>query len=88
MAVLKNLQQEKEERERELAALREELATLKARADKGITLKVSQKGAVSVYGLGRWPVTLYAGQWQTLLASADDIQAFIDGNRSSLSKKD
>jgi hypothetical protein len=88
MAVLKNLQQEKELAEQELAALRSELAALKARADKGLTFKVSQKGAVSVYGLGRWPVTLYAGQWETLLASASDIEAFIDGNRASLSFKD
>jgi hypothetical protein len=88
MAVLKNLQQEKELAEQELAALRSELAALKSRADRGMTLKVSQKGAVSVYGLGRWPVTLYAGQWETLLAAADDIQAFIDGNRGSLSTKD
>jgi len=88
MAVLRNLKADQEERERELAALREELATLKARSDRGITLKVSQKGAVSVYGLGRWPVTLYAGQWETLLASSDDIQAFIEGNRASLSSKD
>jgi hypothetical protein len=51
----------------ELERLRAENAALKARATKGVTLKVSEKGGVSVYGLGRFPVTLYREQWEKLL---------------------
>ena len=50
-------------------------------------IKVSEKGAVSVYGLQRFPVTLYAEQWETLLASAETIRAFIAANRSALKTK-
>jgi len=51
-------------------------------------MKVSEKGAVSVYGLGRFPVTLYQEQWVKLLATADDIKAFIEENRSKLKVKE
>jgi hypothetical protein len=61
----------------ELERLRAENEALKRRATKGMTLKVSEKGGVSVYGLGRFPVTLYKEQWQKLLEMADDIRAFI-----------
>jgi len=50
-----------------------------------ITLKVSAKGGVSVYGMGRWPTTLYASQWETLLDMGDDIRAFIAANKGQLS---
>lgn len=49
--------------------------------------KVSEKGAVSVYGLQRMPVTLYLGQWERLLEYADTLKAFIEANRSKLSVK-
>ena len=51
------------------------------------TLKVSGKGGVSVYGLGRFPVTLYKEQWTKLLDMADDIRAFIRSNEASLTTK-
>jgi hypothetical protein len=52
-----------------------------------LSIKVSAKGAVSVYGLQRFPVTLYGEQWQTLLGKADAIKAFIEQNQASLATK-
>ncbi len=68
----------------ELARLRAENAALKARESKPLTLRVSAKGAVSVYGLGRFPVTLYKEQWERLLDVADDIRAFIGEHAAEL----
>jgi hypothetical protein len=51
-------------------------------------MKVSEKGALSVYGMGRFPVTLYKEQWLRLLDMADDIRAFIAANDSALNVKD
>ncbi len=68
----------------ELERLRAENEALKARASKPLTLKVSAKGAVSVYGLGRFPVTLYKEQWERLLDMAGDIRVFMDENAASL----
>ncbi|MBL6989008.1 MAG: hypothetical protein ISR65_04495 [Bacteriovoracaceae bacterium] len=79
-----------ESMEEELARLRaenEKLKTTKGKT-KEITFKVSQKGAVSVYGMGRFPVTLYKEQWQRLLERKDDILSFIDENSDSLKTKD
>jgi hypothetical protein len=61
----------------ELERLRAENEALKGRVAKGMTLKVSEKGTVSVYGLGRFPVTLYKEQWEKLLTMEKDIHAFI-----------
>jgi hypothetical protein len=72
----------------ELDRLRAENAALKARGGKGISMKVSEKGAVSVYGLGRFPVTLYQEQWLKLLDVADDIRAFIREHEGRLKKKE
>jgi hypothetical protein len=72
----------------ELERLRAENAALKARGSKGVSMKVSEKGAVSVYGLGRFPVTLYQEQWSKLLDMADDIRAFIKENEGQLKKKE
>jgi hypothetical protein len=77
-----------EELKAELEKLKAENATLKARGSKGISMKVSEKGAVSVYGLGRFPVTLYQEQWLKLLDIAEDIRAFIGENTSRLKKKE
>ena len=64
----------------ELERLRSENAALKKGASDGIRMKVSEKGAVSVYGMGRFPVTLYKEQWLKLLNMSDDIRAFTDGS--------
>jgi hypothetical protein len=53
-----------------------------------MSLKVSEKGALSVYGLGRFPVTLYREQWEKLLSLADEIRAFIQVNDGALKKKE
>jgi hypothetical protein len=52
-----------------------------------LEFKVSEKGGVSVYGLGRFPVTLYYEQWQRLLTAADDLRRFLDENKSKLKLK-
>ena len=77
-----------EEMKKELERLQAENATLKKRNEKGLSLKVSQKGGVSVYGLGRFPVTLYKEQWEKLLEMTDDIRTFIQENEAQLKTKD
>jgi hypothetical protein len=77
-----------EELKGELERLREENAALRKGASSGIRLKVSEKGAVSVYGMGRFPVTLYKEQWLKLLDMSDDIRAFIAANEEKLKTKD
>ena len=77
-----------EELKAELERLKAENATLKARGGRGVSLKVSEKGAVSVYGMGRFPVTLYQEQWLKLLDMADEIRAFIRENEGKLKKKE
>jgi hypothetical protein len=71
----------------ELEQLRAENARLRQRAGSG-SLRVSQKGAVSLYGLGRFPVTLYKEQWLRLLDMADEIRAFIREHQRELKTKD
>jgi len=56
--------------------------------ERKITCKVTEKGGVSVYGLGRFPVTLYGSQWDKLAANMDNVMAFINANRALLSTKD
>ena len=73
--------------EAELARLRAENEALKARSSGGRPLRVSDKGGVSVYGLGRFPVTLYKEQWLRLLDMADEIRAFIREHESELKTK-
>ncbi len=70
----------------ELERLRTENAALKQRGPA--SLRVSEKGALSVYGLGRFPVTLYREQWEKLLAMAGEIKAFIVEHDSQLKKKE
>ena len=72
----------------ELARLRAENERLKKSGSKGMSLKVSEKGGVSVYGLGRFPVTLYKEQWKKLLDMSDEIRAFIEANESQLKSKE
>jgi len=72
----------------ELERLRNENAALKKGAASGVTMKVSEKGALSIYGMGRFPVTLYKEQWLKLLAMSDDIRAFIAANEGQLKTKE
>jgi len=77
-----------EEMKAELERLRAENAKLKSKDSPGLSLKVSEKGSVSLYGMGRFPVTLYKEQWLRILASAPEIEAFIHENDSKLKTKD
>ena len=76
-----------EDLQAEVARLREENERLKDRQGRGMSLKVSEKGALSVYGLGRFPVTLYKEQWQKLLAMSDEIRDFLRENDAQLKSK-
>ena len=70
------------EMQEELEKLKAENQALKKGAARGLTLKISEKGGLSVYGLGRFPVTLYKEQWERLLDMTEDIRAFIRANGS------
>ena len=72
----------------ELEQLRKENAALRKEFVSGIRLKVSAKGAVSVYGVRRFPVTLFKEQWLRLLDRSSDIRAFIAANKAQLKAKD
>ncbi|MFI4909901.1 MAG: hypothetical protein ACHQHL_17645 [Steroidobacterales bacterium] len=72
----------------ELARLRAENERLKQAGRGKLAMKVSEKGALSVYGMGRFPVTLYKEQWLRLLSMAEEIKAFIEANQDSLKAKD
>jgi hypothetical protein len=71
----------------ELERLRSENERLKAQGRRGLSLRVSEKGGVSIYGLGRFPVTLYKEQWSKLLAMSDEIRAFIAEHDAELKAK-
>ena len=73
--------------EQKLARLEAENQALKGRRSGNLSLKVSEKGGVSVYGLGRFPVTLYKEQWVKLLGFAGEIESFIKENESQLKTK-
>ena len=72
----------------ELERLKAENAALKAQGTRGVSIKVSEKGGVSVYGLGRFPVTLYKEQWTKLLDMADELRAFLKAHDAELKAKD
>ena len=77
-----------EELQKELERLKAENEALKTPRQAGtLSFRVSEKGAVSVYGLGRFPVTLYQEQWDKLLAATNELRVFIDANRAHLKKK-
>ena len=77
-----------EEMKAEIERLRSENERLKKPSRGAMSLKVSEKGGLSVYGLGRFPVTLYREQWEKLLAMADQIREFIQENDATLKKKE
>ena len=77
-----------EEMKAELERLRNENSVLKKGAATGITMKVSEKGGLSVYGMGRFPITLYKEQWLKLMDMSDAMRAFIAANDSVLKTKD
>jgi hypothetical protein len=72
----------------ELERLRAENEALKKKSVRGTSIRVSEKGGVSVYGLGRFPVTLYQEQWLKLLDMGAEIRAFIQENQTLLKKKE
>ena len=72
----------------EIDRLRAENEALKNPSRGQLSLRVSAKGALSVYGLGRFPVTLYREQWEKLLAMSDQIREFIKANDQALKKKE
>ena len=78
-----------EELQAEIDRLRAENENLRRPQPRGqMSLKVSEKGALSVYGLGRFPVTLYREQWEKLLGMSEEIRRFIQENDSKLKKKE
>ncbi len=76
------------EMQAEIERLRAENEALRRPSRGQMSLRVSEKGALSVYGLGRFPVTLYREQWEKLLGMADEIRRFIQENDSQLKKKE
>lgn len=77
-----------EQMKAELERLRAENEALKTKSSRSLSMKVSEKGALSVYGLGRFPVTLYKEQWVKLLGMSDDIHAFIRDNEGRLKTRE
>ena len=73
-----------EELKAQLAALQEKVKTRDRRA---LEFRVSEKGAVSLYGLGRFPVTLYYEQWMKVLDHVDQLRAFLEENKPNLKLK-
>jgi hypothetical protein len=73
----------------ELSRLREENEKLKAKADRKVSFKVGEKGGVSMYGINaRFPITLYANQWEKVIAHVSELSAFIETNRKFLAVKE
>jgi hypothetical protein len=72
----------------ELEKLRAENDQLKNKAVRGLSLKVSEKGGVSLYGVGRFPVTLYKEQWAKILGMKDEIETFLKANDHLLKAKE
>ena len=79
---------QEEDLKAEIERLKAENEALKKPARGQMSLRVSEKGALSVYGLGRFPVTLYREQWEKLLGLADTIKQFIAENDAALKKKE
>jgi hypothetical protein len=84
----KDITMSDEDLKAELERLKSENAALKKAQASSTRIKVSDKGGVSIYGLGRFPVTLYKEQWLKLLTMADEIRSFIDANQQHLKSKE
>lgn len=76
-----------EQMQAEIAKLKAENEALTKANERKLTLKVSEKGALSLVGMGRFPTTLYASQWERVIAMAPQIAAFIKANDKLLSRK-
>lgn len=72
----------------ELERLRAENEALKNKSQRAVHMKVSEKGGLSVYGLGRFPVTLYKEQWQKLIGMAGEIRDFLRDHDRELKAKE
>ncbi len=72
----------------ELEKLRAENEALKNKKNGTLSMKVSEKGALSVYGMGRFPVTLYKEQWLKLMGISEELKQFISDNESRLKTKE
>jgi hypothetical protein len=77
-----------DEMKKELERLKAENESLKKRSVRGVSMKVSEKGGLSVYGLGRFPVTLYKEQWTKLLDMSEDIRTFMKEHDGELKTKE
>ncbi|HET9455078.1 MAG TPA: hypothetical protein VFO66_12400 [Gemmatimonadaceae bacterium] len=77
-----------EDMKAELERLRRENEALKKGSARGVSMKVSEKGGLSVYGLGRFPITLYKEQWSKLLDMSDQIRDFLKTHDAELKSKD
>ena len=77
-----------EQMKQELERLRAENSALKKTSSKGLSMKISEKGGLSIYGLGRFPVTLYKEQWKKLLDLKDEIVTFLEANDAQLKTKE
>ena len=73
-----------DELQAEIERLKKENEILKSKKSTGISMKVSQKGALSLYGLGRWPVTLYKSQWLRVAEDIDKVLDFIEEHKDEL----
>ena len=88
LCAISNHMASEEDLKAEIERLRAENEALKKPARGQMSLKVSEKGGLSVYGLGRFPVTLYREQWEKLLGMADEIRNFISKNDHALKKRE
>ena len=89
--VLRDLSQLNSHKSEDMAALLQQallrIQELESRPARKVSFKVTDKGGVSAYGIGRFPVTLYKSQWEALIAAGDELQSFLKVNASKLTTK-
>jgi hypothetical protein len=81
------LSQSEEDLKQQVEQLKAQLEAEKAKGQKGVTLKVSQKGAVSLYGIRRFPITFYKEEWDRILDMDAEIRAFLAEHEAELKKR-